>query len=548
MPYLDVEPTVPGFLRYATGRFGERPLISLEGRSISYAEAEAESARLARGLLARGVGKGTRVGVLFPNGPEWVISWLAVTRIGALAVPMNTFYKARELGWTLRHADVHTLLMTPGLLSNDYQERLEACAPGLAGHRPGSGILACPELPYLRQIFVFGGEPRPWASPGSELRDAGDATAGIDDAFLREVEASVSPADLLVLIYSSGSTAEPKAAMHTHGAILRHAHALNRYRDTSPDDRYWSPMPFFWVGGLVIVLLQNMHVGASVLAQEVFEPGETLALLERERATHAAGWPQYMQAMRDHPDFARRDLSSLRSGFPELLPEEERPGDPLLRSNSLGMTETSGPHTYDRMDVDLPEHLRGSFGRAVEGVEHKIVDPDTGETLPTGEYGEICVRGRTLMQGMYKREREEVLDADGYYHTGDGGHFNEEGHLFFKARLGEMIKTGGANVTPREVEVVVESFDEVQSCFVVGVPHPHRGQNVAAAVVLGADVEMKPDELRQRLREELSAYKVPRHVFFVTRDELPFTDSGKVQKGELTRLLAERIAAGDAEA
>ena len=482
------------------------------------------------------------MGLLFPNGPDWVIGWLAAARIGALVVPINTFYKARELAWTLRHADVHTLLTTASLLSHDYQERLEQCAPSLRSHKAASGILVCRELPYLRQIFVFGRDPRAWAGSADDLREAGDAQAGIDDALLREVEVSVCAADALVVVYSSGSTAEPKGAIHTHGAMLRHAQSLNQYRDAWPDDRIWSPMPFFWVGGLVVSLLQNMYVGASLLCQEAFEPGATLALLERERATVASSWPQYMQAMRDHPDFARRDLSSLRSGFPELLPPEERPAGPLLRSNSLGMTETCGPHTFDRMDVDLPERLRGSFGRAVEGVEHKVVDPESGEILEPGKHGEICVRGRTLMQGLYKREREEVFDADGFYHTGDAGHFDLEGYLFFKARLGEMIKTGGANVTPREVEVVVESQPEVQSCFVVGVPHPQRGQNVAAAVVLNEGADLSADALRQRLRDEMAAYKLPRHVFFCSRDELPFTDSGKIQKTELARILAERVA------
>jgi len=556
MPLLDFEATVPQFLSHVLERFGQNPLISLGDQRISYAEAEAESARLARGLLAAGVGKGTRLGLLFPNGPDWVVGWLAAARIGALTVPINTFYKARELGWTLNHADIHTLLMTATLLSHDYQERLEQFAPSLRQHKAGHGILACPELPSLRQIFVFAGTNRPWAESADGLREAGDVPphvsprvspqmggqAAIDNAFLREVEATVRPADALVVVYSSGSTAEPKGAIHTHSAILRHAARLNRYRDAYPSDRIWSPMPFFWVGGLVVSLLQNMHVGASLLCQEAFEPGATLALLERERATVAASWPQYIQAMRDHPDFANRDLSSLRSGFPELLPEAQRPTDPLLRSNALGMTETCGPHTFDRMDVDMPEKRRGSFGRAVEGMEHKVVDPESGEILEPGVFGEICVRGETLMQGLYKLEREEVFDADGFYHTGDGGHFDAEGYLYFVARLGELIKTGGANVTPREVEVLVEALPEVQSCFVVGVPHPQRGQNVAAAVVLNAGAKLSGDTLRQRLRDELASYKVPRHVFFCSRGELPFTESGKIQKTELARILSERVA------
>src|SRR5262245_63423696 len=188
--------------------------------------------------------------------------------------------------------------------------------------------------------------------------------------------------------------------------------------------------------------------------------------------------------MMDHPSFRQRDLSSIRSGnLYAVLPEAVRPRDPELRSNSLGMTETAGPHTYDRMDVDLPERLRGSFGHAVPGVEHKVIDPETGATLPPGEVGEICVRGYSLMLGLHKQERDDVFDRDGYYHTGDAGYFDEEGVLYFQARLGEMIKTAGANVTPREVEVVIETLPEVVSAFVVGLPDPARGQMVAESVV-----------------------------------------------------------------
>ena len=213
-----------------------------------------------------------------------------------------------------------------------------------------------------------------------------------------------------------------------------------------------------------------------------------------------------------------------------------------LRSNALGMTETCGPHTIDRMDVDRPEALRSSFGRSVPGTEHKIVNPDDGRTLSPGELGDVCVRGYSVMQGLYKVEREDAFDRDGFYHTGDAGYFDTDGVFFFKARIGDMIKTAGANVTPREVEIVLESQREVRSAFVVGVPDPVRGQNVAAAVILKAGSPLRWEELRGRLRAELSAYKVPRHCFFYGDGELPFTDSGKIDKRKLAVLLAERIA------
>ncbi len=546
MAFPDYEPSIPEFIRTRLEQFGDRPLILLGNERITYAEASERSARLARGLLASGVGKGTRVGLLMPNGPDWIVGWLAATRIGAVLVPMNTFYKPRELGWVMHHADVHTLLTVPRFLNNDYLERLETTAPSLAQQKADALVVS--ELPHLRAVYVWGEADRTslpsWARPARALEEADDASPRIDDAFLAEIERCVTPADPMLVIYSSGSTADPKGAIHSHGTVLRHSYNLNQVRDITPDDRCFSPMPFFWVGGLVFSLLANMHAGAFMLCEEAFEPGATLALLERERATIVAGWPHYAKAMMEHPSFPERDLSSVRSGnLYEILPPELRPKDPELRSNSLGMTETCGPHTIDRMDVDRPESLRGSFGRSVPGLEHKIVDPDTGETLDAGCEGEVCARGYSLMQGLHKVEREDVFDRDGFYHTGDAGRFDDDGVFFFTARLGDMIKTAGANVTPREVEVAMESQPEIRSAFVVGVPDPARGQNVAAAVIRKAGASLEWDELRERLRAELSVYKVPRHGFFYADDDLPFTDSGKIDRRRLAALLAKRIAA-----
>ena len=353
MPLPDFTPTMPEMIRTRTERFGTRPMILLRDQRLHYAEADERSARLARGLLASGLGKGSRVGIWLPNGPDWVVAFLAAARIGAIAIPLNTFYKPRELGWVLRHADVQLLLTLPRFLNADYLERLEAAAPSLA--RQKAGALHVRELPYLRDVIAFGHPHRAWARPVRSLESAADANPAIDADFLREVESCVVPADPLIVIYSSGSTADPKGAVHTHGTLIRHSFNLNSFRDLRAEDRIFSPMPFFWVGGLVFTLMAAMHAGAFMLCEEAFEPGETLALLERERATIVAGWPHYSKAMMEHPSFRSRDLSSIRSGnLYDILPAELRPKDPELRSNSLGMTETCGPHTIDRMDVDLP--------------------------------------------------------------------------------------------------------------------------------------------------------------------------------------------------
>ncbi len=539
MPFPDYEPALPAFLERLAAR-GDRELIVQDDRRLTYAEAEQRSARLARGLLGLGVGKGSHVGILFPNGPEWVLAFLATCRIGAVAVPINTFYKARELGWTLRHADVHTLLTADAFLGNDYLARLEEAAPSLTGAASASEPLRAPELPFLRNVAVAGDGGRPFAHRFEDLEDR----PGESEALLSEVEREVCPADTMLLLYSSGSTAAPKGALHTHETVLRHSFNLTAHRDLKESDRVWSPMPFFWVGGLVFAFLGNLQAGATTLCEERFEPGQTLAFLERERATVAVGWPHFGQALASHPDAATRDLSALRAGnVPEILPPELVPLDPRRRSNALGMTETCGPHTWS--EGPLPEALAGSFGRAVPGVEHKVIDPETGATLPPGEFGEICIRGYSLMQGLYKIPRSETFEEDGFYRTGDGGSFDENGILWFQARLGDMIKTGGANVTPAEVEGVLASDPEVRAAFVVGLPDPERGQNVAAAVVLETGFETPAAELKARVKRELSAYKVPRHLWVFADGTLPFTDSGKIDKKRLTALLEERVAAGD---
>lgn len=541
--------TAGAFARKLAARFGEQPLLVHAGRALTYREADARSQRIAKGLLASGVGKGTRVGVLLPNGPDWVLAWLAAARIGALVVPINTFYQARELAFALRHADVALLLTTARFLNNDYLERLERAAPELAEQR--GAPLRVRALPHLREVRVWeaasgeSAEPvRAWTSGGAAALEA--LGASLDDALLAEAEREVSPADPLVVIYSSGSTGDPKGAIHAHGSVLRHARNLNQYRDLVPEDRMYSPMPFFWVGGFVFSLLAVMHAGASLITEDAFEPGATLALLERERATIVSGWPHYGTALAQHPDFGKRDLSALRAGnLYAVLPEAKRPRDLGLRATGLGMTETCGPHTMGHIDEELPERLRGSFGRAVPGVEHKVVHPLTGERLAAGELGEICVRGASLMLGLVKRTRDETFDAEGFYHTGDSGFFDADGNLFFRGRLGELIKTGGANVTPREVEAVLEAQPEVESAAVLGVAHTERGENVAAAIVLREGAALAPSALRERLKPELAAYKLPRHVFLMTASELPMTDSGKLDRRRLRTELERRIAAGE---
>lgn len=531
-------PTSGELIRACVDRYGDQTLAVLGDERLTYRQAEARSAELARALLASGAGKGTRVGLLDMNTPDWIVSWLGITRIGGVAILLNTYNKPKELGWILRHSDAQILLTAPTILDVDELDRLEQAVPGLAG-APHEHILV-ESHPFLRTVWTFHGGRRPWCAPIDELvTRAGD----VPEAILRACESEVTPADPMVVVYSSGSTADPKGAIHSHGAVVRHAHNLWQMRDIRDDDVLYTPMPLFWVGGLSFTLMAAMHAGATLVFQERFEPGETLDLIERERVTQVLGWPHMAKALVDHPTFATRDLSSVRGGsFSALLPQHLQLEAEVPKANSLGMTETLGPHTFSDQREPLPPEKDGSFGFSVPGVEHKIVDPVTLEDLPIGETGELWLRGYSLMLGLHKRERSDVFTPDGWYRTGDGGYFDADGHFFFTGRMGDLIKSSGMNITPRDVEVVLEAQPEVTMAFVCGVDHPQRGQDVVAAIALRPGESLDEEQARKRLKEELSSYKVPRHIaVFGDQSELPWLDSGKVDRRRLKAILEERF-------
>src|SRR3954447_21478257 len=528
MPFPDFTPTFPELLHRAAAEFGDRTYLVADGERLTYAEVEARSAAVARGLLADFVGKGSHVGVLMPNSTDFAVVALAILRIGAVLVPINTFLQTRELGWTIRHADLSTLITCPRFLANDYLERLEDAFPGLAGS--GSETQALDEAPYLRTIHVWGGSRRVWDSGGEADLIADAQRAHITNAFLARVEECVVPADPALVVYSSGSTADPKGVVHSQGAVVRHScNVLTGYPMTG-DDVVFSSMPFFWIDGLVTALFQVMHVGATLVTQSAFDPAAALDLIEAEHATNVTGWPQQGKTMAEHPSYTPERVASVpRTSMADLVPPAQ--GPPAVSSTSLGMTEMCSVHlSWDQYDP-LPESRRGTFGKTLPGLSHKVVDPDTLEEVPAGTDGELWVRGYSLMQGLHRREREDVCEPDAWYRTGDAGHFDEDGWFYFTGRLGEMIKTpGGANVAPAEVELALMAYPEVLEAYVTGIPADGDGEFVVAAVVPRGDAALDGDDLRARLKGDLSAYKVPKQLWVCAKSELPFLPSGKIKK------------------
>ncbi len=538
VPETDYRPTMPGVIRHRAAIDPDREFIVMPDRRMTFSQAEAASRRVGKELLAAGVGKGTRIGIMYAYGTDWVVAWIAITRIGAICMPFSSTYKPAELRRALRHGDVDTLIIPSTLLGVDQEAFAEEAIEGLADK--GAGPLRSADLPYLRRVLVTGGARSAWAEPLSLDFEGPDAldTDAVSEELFESVEAQVTPADLFMTIFTSGTTSDPKGVVHTHGNFLRHGANLSAFQHISAEERTFCAMPFFWIGGCGCTLNFSLATGQTVIVVEKFEPELALEMMEREQATSLQVWLSLGLKLRARIAASGRDVSNI----PALAPPPE--GTPTttdieLRHNSMGMTETVGPHSGPGPEPDrvLPEELRGSFGLLVPYVEHRVADPETNATLPEGEIGELCIRGYSLMNGLYKKERFETFDDDGWYHTGDKGYLRD-GYLFYLGRLSEMIKISGSNVAPREVEMLLEAYPEVGQAVVLGLPDTEKGEVVGAVLVPAPTMTLDRDDVLERLSKEVSSFKVPTRVLVVAEEDMPYLPSGKPNKVDLRQRLA----------
>jgi len=483
--------TVGDVLRRRARTRGEHPLLVCDAERLSYVEADRRSAQLARGLIALGAGKGTHVGLLYPNSAAWIVGVLAAARIGAVVIPFSTFATAPEITAQLVDSDTEILLAAASFRAHDYRERL-------------TGI----EAPLLRHVLID-------SEPGHRA----------ESWRLEALEHDVDESDPLAIVYTSGSTSAPKGVVHTHFSVLGHQRVLNEIRGLAADDKLFCNSPFFWIGGIAFAVLATLLAGATLVCSNAVDAGETLDLLEAEKPTMTNGFVAGIAHLAGHPSLPDRDLSSMRRGnlYPIMAPEV-RPADPELRHTMLGMTEAGSVITISEDESDQPEHRRGSFGRPCPGFETKVAD------------GELCIRGPYVMQRYYKRSREECFDDDGWFHTGDLVRTDADGFVYFLGRRGAMIKTAGANVAPAEVERAIAKVTGGSVAHVLGLPDPERGQLVAAVVALEDGAEFDEAAVREQLKAELSSYKIPKRFAAVARSEIPVLSSGKVDLAALQKV------------
>jgi fatty-acyl-CoA synthase len=536
--------TLGRFLADVAARHGERPALRFEGREWSYRELEREARALARGLVGAGVVKGARVALWMGNRPEWIAAAFAVGMLGGVLVPVNTWAGEEERDHVLRHGDASWLLLQTGLLRHRFTDDLLARHPALASGR--CGALRCPELPQLRGAFALGqAETRGAVEPWPELLRRG---ADVSDELLDALVAEVEPSDDAMIVYTSGTTAHAKGVVHAQRTPVLQALRFAELLRFEPGERVFTTYPFFWTAGIAMAIGATLAAGGCLLLLETFEPGAALDLIEGERATSVHAWPHQHQALGEHPSAAARDLSSVRkvdfsTPLARLAGLEK---DEYGTGGSYGLSETFT--IASMIPADSPLALRkATHGRALPGMELRIVDPASGEPAPAGRPGEIAVRGVTLMRGYHKVLPEQVFDADGWLRTQDGGSLDAEGWLHWTGRLSNLIKTGGANVSPVEIEQALDRHPDLRVAIPVGVGHPTLGEVVVLCAVAVEGRRVDEDAVRRFLRERLASYKVPRRVLVFEASELAYTGNQKVQVEPLRQLALARLAAENAE-
>ena len=533
--------TVPQLLRSAIVQFSNEEAVVGDGTRLTYEDLDRRSEELARALIGSGISKYGRVGLHAPNSVEWIVAWFAITRIGAVAVPLSTFASPSELIRSLRHSDCQALLARRGPRGHA-PEMLDPVLPGIGLGVPRYQL----EVPFLRCILdltPLDQGPLPQPAEAS----IGHRASGVPSTLVDALEEQVHPSDPAMMIYTSGTTSEPKGVVHSHDAVTFQVVTLVDELAVDSDVRAYTTLPFFWVGGLALTALPTLAAGGTLYTTTGFEPAEVLRLIEEERLTRVSVYPApNIAAVLAHPDLAKRDLTSVDRGvlgFPPGL--KGRPAVADARDGltmGLGMSETFSCYWWGTPDESDP--VTPPLDRSAPGVEVKVVGDD-GEPAADGQQGEIRVRGRTVTIGLQKVDRSEVFDADGFYRTGDIG-LVDGTTVRYRGRAHDTIKTSGANVATAEVSAAILRIEGVADAHVVGLPDATKGEVVGALVVPRQGEELDVEDIYDRLRADLARYKVPTVIALTDDDRVPRTATSKVD-AQAVRTLLQATRQGSTE-
>jgi len=536
--------TMGGLLESIADRYPDNDALVYPDRGLryTYKEFNALCDRVGKGLMALGVKKGDHVAIWATNVPEWVVLQFATAKIGSVLVTVNTNYKSAELEYILEQSDATTLFLVKGFKDTDYVETLYAVAPELGTAEVGK--LSTPRLPFLKNVVFIGGGAHPGMLAYDELVKLGES---VSDEALQAVKDSLDEHDVINMQYTSGTTGFPKGVMLTHHNIINNGFNIGECMKFTEKDRLCIPVPFFHCFGCVLAVMASVTHGTAMVPVETFAPEAVLKTIEAEKCTAVHGVPTMFIAEFEHPNFHRYDLSTLRTGIMagspcpiEVMKKAIRDMNVSEITIAYGQTESSPVITQTR--TDDPIELRvATVGRALPDVEVKIVDIETGATLPPGKQGELCTRGYHVMKGYYKMpdETEKAIDKEGWLHTGDLAVMDENGYCKITGRIKNMVIRGGENVYPREIEEFLYTHPKVSDVQIYGVPDKKYGEQVMAAVKLKPGVSCTEEEIKDFCRGRIANYKVPYYVKFV--DEYPMTASGKIQKFKLREMAIREL-------
>jgi len=524
-----VATTLPALLEELAAERPHRPAVTDGESTLSFAAVRRRAMNFAKALHADGVQRGDHVAILMGNRQEWLVAHFAAQYIGATVVALNTWYTVRELAYVLSHADVSVLVMADRYLRNDYVAMLASLQPWEA------------EFPRLRRVVVF------YGPPGEDMVSAEAFIAAgttVDDGAIEAAWRAASPDDPALLLYTSGSTARPKGVRLLHRGLLANCFAIGERQHLTEQDVMLLPVSLFWGFGCSNALMAAWTHGVHIVLQENFEAATALNLIERHRCTALYGTANIVAAIADHPKRQQHDLTSLRTGVTFSSPDRMR----ALIATMLpevcqcyGFTEGYGNSALTDV-ADPPEKRATTVGHALPGNTFRIADPITGEPLGVGLVGEIRVRGY-VMAGYHKDPAltQAAFDADGFFCTGDLGLLDNDGFLHFRGRLKELVKTGGMNVSPAEVEDVLRSHPAIAEAFVIGLPDPIRDEVVAAVIIPVEGADISPEAVAEHCQGQLAGFKRPRQIRIVPVHLLPLTSTGKLHRLRLAELFVPPV-------
>jgi fatty-acyl-CoA synthase len=511
---------------------------------MTYAQFQQSCIDVAKGFMAMGVKKGDHVSVWTTNVPEWVQMQFSLGMIGAVLVTVNTNYKSSELEYILRQSDSTTLVLIEKYRDTNFYETARTVIPELNSAKPGE--VSSKSLPFLKNVVYIGDRRE---TPGMfNFKNLPEMGKSISDDELNQRQNSTHYDDVVNMQYTSGTTGFPKGVMLTHYNVINNARMVGDVMGMTSKDRLLIQVPLFHCFGCVMSSLNCMVHGSTMVVVEYFDPPKALEYIEKEKCTAINGVPTMFITIMDHPDFAKYDLTSLRTGIMAGAP------CPVEAMNSVrekmhcpevviafGQTESSPVMTMTRRDDPVDVRV-STVGRLLPDIEGKIVDPATGEDLPANVQGEIVTRSACVMKGYYKmpEDTKKAIDKEGWLHTGDLGTVDEQGNFKVTGRIKEMVIRGGENIYPREIEEFLHRHDKISDVYVVGVPDKKYGEQLLAMIILRPGEKATQEELVEFCNGQIARHKIPKYWEFVR--EVPMTASGKVQKYKIVEQYSQKYA------